>query len=65
MNDPRARTTLIRYMAALQAIQALEMRGFARMLDTATEEQMTEHDLVLGMLEAELLRAQALGPGES
>lgn len=52
-------------MAALQAIQALEMRGFARMLDTATEEQMTEHDLVLGMLEAELLRAQALGPGES
>lgn len=62
-HDPRAGKVAIRYLRILQGIQQMQNVGFGRMLDTATEEQMDDHEETVDFLESELTRVGVLRVG--
>ena len=59
-HDARAANVAQRYIAILNAIQKLQGPGFAKMLDTASTEQMDDHAEAVEFLETELVRMGVL-----
>jgi hypothetical protein len=56
MNDPRAAAAMTRYMAILNDIQALGVKGFARLLDNATGQEMSDMLAAALLIEEQLAR---------
>lgn len=54
--DPRGREAMVKYICLLNEVNSLGQHGFAKLLDSASPEEMTEFlraaDFVLGQVRA-------------